>query len=222
MLLLPFSMLLKLLRIEEKKSLSPKSTPYNFELYLLSNICLNEVRNERKKWKLLRCSLSICESFLHHSFIIRVYHLHPSIDPFIYPLWMLVAFPFNAIYKIQSSIKHEFFFSFDRRNVICSKIEENEKIFLFFLTGREHVLFVCLRNIIVIVGVERFLISNEIFWKCINKIQAISMQISLLRKLFGEWAQEASSNELCLFNFIRIECFGCCIVHSLYVSNVKF
>lgn len=147
--------------------------------------------------------------------------LHPSIH---FECSLLSHSMPYIIFKVQSNMSFSFIWSTERYPI------DNRREFsycqTFILTRREHVVFVCLQNIFVIVGVlERFLISNGIFLKCINKIQVISMQISFsvclslsLSMLFGEWAQDASSNELCLFNFMWMNRFGWRIFELLYVS----
>lgn len=94
-----------------RKNRCPKSTRYNFELYLLSNIYLNEVKKKCKKWKLLRCSACLFASLFSIIIIsfstafIRVYHftfIHlPTLNA------RRLSIQCHIIFKVQSNM--EFF-----------------------------------------------------------------------------------------------------------------
>lgn len=68
-----------------KKNRCPKSTRYNFELYLLSNIYLNEVKKKCKKWKLLRCSACLFASLFSIIIIIFFDGFYSCVPFYIYP-----------------------------------------------------------------------------------------------------------------------------------------
>lgn len=118
-----------------KKNPCPKSSLYNFELYLLSNIYLNEVKKKMKTSSMLSRCLFACLfsiNFFLDVFYSRVpFRNHPSIHlPTLNARQASIQcyLLHTIIFKVQSNMSFSFIWSTTNR-YISSTIWENVKIF---------------------------------------------------------------------------------------------